>query len=103
MITLPGNFFRDAQRAELEMATFEGACWVNGDIWLLAGSPLNPVPRRHALLVSCYDDEHPMSPPADAVGSILNGLAKVVPAAERDTFVWRAAILRAAMKGYFDR
>lgn len=102
MITLPGNFFRDAQRAELELATLEGACWVNGDIWLLAGSPLNPVPRRHALLVSCYDDGHPQSPPAEAVGSILEGLAKVVPHADRDTFAWRAAILRAAARAHFE-
>lgn len=75
---------------------------VHGDFWLVHCSPLNPVPGRFVLLVSCYDSSPAVAPDLAQIDSIIESLAPVVSADDQDAYVARAAMLRAAAREYYD-
>lgn len=100
MITLPRRFFPRAQFLCLHCTVGEGAFWAHGDIWLAPNSALNPARGKFLLLASCYDDSPAIAPDLNQIESLLQVLALTIPDAERENFVVRSAILRAAAREY---
>jgi hypothetical protein len=100
MITLPRRFFPRAQFVCLHCTVGEGALWAHGDIWLAPDSALNPAPGKFLLLASCYDEAPAIAPDLSQIESLLASLALTIPDAEREIFIMRSAILRAAAREY---
>jgi hypothetical protein len=102
MITLPGNFFSAAKRPALRCTARAGAAWIDGDIWLVRRSPYNPRRGRYVLLASAYEERREGLPDAAQLLDLLGELATDIPAREWETFCFRAALLRAIAREYFE-
>ena|SRR5690349_21412410 len=80
-----------------------GISWRGHQIWLAAGSPLNPCPRAPLPLVLAYDHVHPMPPTPEDIATIVSELAGRIRAEDSAEFDIYAALLRATARDYYER